>query len=299
MLKSSFWALTLLSIPLWSYTPYYAGSILSFISETTPPGQVSLQLYMEDSVFQEAFRGTTREKIPSVSTLYGSFVLETGICKRMAVSLFPGFFYNSSKGIHRFEWTDTEISFGFQILNASWGDFCDLRIDLPWIIPTGRFEFLNPKLSGADASGNGSYRTGIELALKKYFVSRIRPYTLAFSGGIYFATEQVNFLDARPSGRTIEEPVNAAAPFTLFADLAGELSLTQNVVLALDVATNYQSSIRNRRIPSSCLLTLIPALEYNFTQNLSITGGVIWTPWGKNNLSGIGGVLSLSAVFAV
>jgi hypothetical protein len=89
-----------------------------------------------------------------------------------------------------------------------------------------------------------------------------------------------------------------------FADIALQYNLSLNWAFACDIF--YRRQDRNRfsgktvspaGLPSSEQFSLAPALEYNFSKDLGLIGGVWFTAAGRNTPQFINGLFSLNAYF--
>ena len=94
-------------------------------------------------------------------------------------------------------------------------------------------------------------------------------------------------------------------------NFAYELSITQKIVLALDLIYEYYDKKTFKGINGTNLdgtpatvgglcsdkLSLAPAIEYNFTEDISLVSGLWFTVLGKNKLDFMAGIINLNIGF--
>ena len=163
-------------------------------------------------------------------------------------------------------------------------------------LPSGKYRNLDPKKLGTDAGGSGSFKPIVELVVARLFkFSNIHFLSsrIAFTYTIPTPVHLVGF-NAYGGGIGTDGTVYPAQDFT--ADLGLEYSLTKNWVLALDVIGYWkgkdrfsgQSGMTSQGLPATntnsakILYSVAPAIEYNWSANLGVIGGVWFPVIGKN-----------------
>ena len=201
----------------------------------------------------------------------------------------------------------------------------NLRLTLQEIFPTGLYDHLDPKKFGTDASGTGSYQTSLGLNFEHLASLTETHYLDTYLSLTYNYAASVPLNGLSVYGGNPATKGRIAPGNSLNIDAAGELSLTQNWVAVMEGFFLYQQASsftgsfghpspsapviidrnhkrrlqRNRIVPTrhniggksgigggnSDQFTLAPAIEYNFSDNYGIIGGVIFTVAGKNTAS--------------
>ena len=207
-----------------------------------------------------------------------------------------------------------------------------LRITVQEVFPTGSYDLLKPANLGTDATGTGSYQTDLGFNFQ-YSSDLIENHELNAHFCVIYAMMKdlslkgFSIYGGSPLTRGRITPGNAVS-----IDLSGELVLTQHLVAVMEGYVLYQqpSTFRSkferefRRFESSSraerikerlkkllpsrnnlgrpvighgsidLMTLAPALEYNFSKNFGLIGGVWFTKSGKNTPEFISSIVALN-----
>jgi hypothetical protein len=207
-----------------------------------------------------------------------------------------------------------------------------LRVTIQEVFPTGAYDLLKPANLGTDATGTGSYQTVIGFNFE-YKADLIKEHELkahfcvlySFLGDLRLRKSNIYGGTRLTEGRI--HPGDAVS-----IDLAGELTLTQHWVGVMEAYFLYQqpskfygfaeralndhkSNSREERIRSRLqrlipsrnnlgsfevghgsidLVTLAPAIEYNFSKNFGIIAGAWFTTAGKNTPEFISSIVALN-----
>jgi hypothetical protein len=173
----------------------------------------------------------------------------------------------------------------------------NLRFTLQEIIPTGRYNNLDPTNLGTDGTGYGSYQTAFALNFQylyffwdKYYLS-----TRLSLNHVYAQSTQLTGLSSY--GGSLETRGRIDPGNLNSIDLAGELSVTQNWSLVMEGLYLTRQASRFQGFPGLDAqglplgigyhpiveLSVAPAIEYNFSEHYGIIGGVWFSVRGKDS----------------
>jgi len=261
---------------------WWTGPMLANSAHTLPKGHVLIESYLYDAISGPA---------NSVNSL--TYLLY-GVTDRLTIGLVPTAGYNSVRGGPdstgvRLGDTQLRAQFGLTSLDAVRG-MPDLAIALIETLPTGRYDRLGPRLN--DGFGNGAYTTALAFYSQMVFWmpnGRLLRTRLDLTQSISrrAAVEDVSVYGTGSGFRGHARPGNSFS-----ADAAFEYSLTRNWVLALDVIYNHGNEAIARGTQSGRSIVLnsgssdslgfAPAIEFSWTPNIGVLGGVRIIPKGHN-----------------
>jgi len=298
-----FYSISLYAIPDYNsalqsqinHTPWFTGPLLAPAGNVFPPGHIGWQLYlfMQDTV--------TRPKIVSL------FFLNLGLTPFVDSAITINTSHNSSSVI---QMGDSAINFGFQLLKESY-QTPSLRLTYTQIFPTGKYQKLNRAKKGSDSSGNGAFSPIISANFAKQFPLSSTHYfntRLSFSFA-YYPPVFVRGYNTYGGGLGTDGKVSPGNFYTI--TFAFEYNITQNLAVAMDIqyahnnrtrfhgkkgitSTGEQATIRQA---SNDQLSLAPALEYNWSANVGVIGGVWFSILEKNIAAFINGVFSIVVTY--
>ncbi len=275
--------------------PWMVGPLLAPSGHTIPKGHVNVEpyLFVTDSygVYNNHWKTVST---PSTTTVSPTAIISVGVTNWMDVQAVIPYQWNIKSGEWSSGFGDASVVLGFQALNAvksSWWR-PDLRLSVGEAFPTGRYEKLNGGKKGTGAHGAGSYQTSFganfqklnQLSNGKFLRTRLSfVYTIP-------ASTHVSGYNSYGGTFNTNGRVHPGNKFT--ADLAFEYTLTQHWVPALDIAYSTQDkgsfsgnpgTFSSIELPTNDALSLAPAMEYNFSANLGVIGGVWFTVYGRNS----------------
>jgi hypothetical protein len=293
------------------FNPWYAGPLLTPSAHNAPPGTFLIQPYLFFTNTYAQYNGSRKSvNTPDLWTFNQSMILQTGILSWLDITLTPQGIYNTQKGQDSYYWGDTSLQLGFQILKEQ-PYLPAIRFALSESFPTGRYEKLNPKKNGVDATGSGAYTTNFSLNTSKVFWWVLdHPFAWRLSVN-YALSAPTNVEGFNAYGGTYDTSGKVRPGNKLAVDTSIELSFTQKWVLAIDLVYTYQnaSSFSGKKgtLPSGALasvgapsndnLSCAPAIEYNPSDHLGFLAGVWFTVTGRNSGSFVSGVLSMYYVW--
>lgn len=280
--------------------PWMVGPLLAPSGHTIPKGHVNVEpyLFVTDSygVYNNHWKSVST---PSTTTISPTLILSLGVTNWMDVQAAIPYQWNIERGEDSAGFGDASVTLGFQALNAVQSSWWrpDLRLSISEAFPSGRYKNLSTTKRGTDAHGAGSFQTSFganfqklnRLPNGKYLRTRLSfVYTIPSSA-------RVSGVNAYGGVAGTEGRVHPGNKFT--TDLAFEYTLTQHWVPAVDIAftTTDKSSFSGdpglmaNGLPAKVGhdtadgLSFAPALEYNFSANLGVIGGVWFTAYGRNS----------------
>jgi hypothetical protein len=294
------------------FNPWFTGPIIAGSASMMPPGVGMFQPYfytIDNYGIFDKDRHTVSQ--PDLWQVSPQFVFQTGITSWMDIFAAPQLFINNRHSQWYTGFADLPIGLGFKVCDEG-VYYPKMKIQLSETFPTGKYQNLNPKKAGADAIGAGSYQTGFSFRMSKILfwwtphpvaVRAVTTYTVP-------TTVHVNGYNAYGGGVGTHGKVRPGNNFN--ADLGIEFSINQRWVLANDFVYQFNDKTKFSGtkgidpatglpnvvgLPSSDVLQLAPAIEYNFNENLGILAGVWFTVWGRNTSNFIDYVFSLCWVF--
>ncbi|MFI5333973.1 MAG: hypothetical protein ACHQT8_02255 [Chlamydiales bacterium] len=286
------------------------GTLLSPFAYVTPKGYIDVEPMLfvtrTNGRYDRNWRAQDAPKAVNVNAL---LVVQIGITDRIDFQIIPDAFYNHIQGTSSTNFGDLPLGFDFQLLSEKKGEWWPaIKFSIIEIFPTGKYQRLDPKKNGTDVTGLGAYATVPFLVFSKR-VNLPKPYSL----NTYFTLEylfappvHVRGYNTYGGGFGTRGTVRPGNIFT--AILSGELNLTKNWVLVLDIQNIYgnKSSFSGKHgknadgtrasvgAPSFNELTLAPAIEYNFSAKWGVIAGAWFAIAGRNTERFAGGTIAIN-----
>lgn len=278
--------------------PWYTGPLLAPSGKVVPLGHANIEIYGFSTQRKEIFGNKGKKiHIPEVQSLQLNPLLGYGLTDSIDVQLSLPYARNKTLGKSKDHISDTSILLGFQAHKQQPGSrLPDLRITVQQIIPTGRFDNLNPIDKGTGATGAGGFQNILSLDFQQltqltelhYLRTRL---ALAY---MYSFSHDVDGFSAIGGGvdtHGVDKPGDL-----MTADLAGEFSVTQNWVAVMEMYYTYHAAgLFKGRLgfnedglmatvdnPTTTFVSFAPAIEYNFSEHYGIIAGVWFSVQGKN-----------------
>ncbi len=293
------------------FNPWYAGPLLTPSAHTLDPGYVNIQPYLfvfdNYGVFN---KHRDSESIPNLISVNPVFIVQTGIIKGWDIAATIQGFYNKQSGISSGGFGDLSLSSGIQVVPEK-PYTPAVKIGLSESFPTGKYKNLNRSKNGLDATGNGSFVTGMSINISKvfwWFMKHPMNIRLSLNYSIPSKVHVRNF-NAYGGGFGTDGTVRPAKKYS--SDLGVEYSFTQRWVFATDFVYTYKGKVRFEGTPGTTpsgspatntnsfgdQLSLAPAIEYNPSSSIGVLAGVWFSVYGRNTLHFIAGVVSYTQVF--
>ncbi len=285
--------------------PWFTGPLLAPAGRTIPPGHINFEPY---SFYTEYVSP------PSFRNSETSPILTAGVTSFLDVFAFAPYDYSwiKSRQKHGDGIGDLNVGLGLQVLRQKEGNWLpDLRISLLEVIPTGRFDLLNPRKDGTDQTGAGSYQTVVSFNFQKLYTFENEHYVrsrLCIASGIG-SPVFVEGLNTYGGNLFTEGTVHPGTNYSI--DLASEYTLTQHWVLVMEGLYVHNNATTFRGNPGilpdgkigsvgglhSDMGSLAPAIEYNFTSNFGIISGVWFSVTGPRAAKFIATTIAVNYYF--
>lgn len=279
-------------------SPWFTGPLLAPGGKTIANGHANFEFYSFDTKRNRYFDKNGRtHQIPRFESLQFNPVLTYGLSDWLDAQWSIPYSVNHSQRHQAQHIGDTSILLGIQTYKQKTNAWLpSLRVTIQEIFPTGRYDGFNPIDKGTGVSGSGTYQTIFSLDfqhLKNLYDLHYLRTRLSISY-LYSSSYSINDRTKIPRAT---DPKGHVKPGNLqSADLAAEYTLTQNWVAVMEgyifyhegsslqgqAGINENGSVINVSSESLYELTLAPAIEYNFTENIGIIGGYWWAVKGKN-----------------
>jgi hypothetical protein len=272
--------------------PWFTGTLLTASPFTIPEGHLNFSPYL--GVTHPYGQANTNSDFPDiidrVSSVNLVFFGQTGLTNFMDFMFAPSFSYNYYEDESSWLFGDLYSELAIQLTRQVGNKGYTAKIALGEMFPTGVYQNLDPSKYGTDFSGSGSFSTFFKFCIgKRWHIYDIHYLAFRMAASAILNT-QVKVMgynsyggDETTKGRVFPGPI-----FPLFFGF--EYSLTQNWVLALDIANEYSFPVRFKGktkrsvgIGPTYSLSFAPAIEYNFSQNVGLIAG-IWVAAYQHNL---------------
>ena len=289
--------------------PWFTGTLLSVRGRTLDPGHLVVQPYFFYTRYGGLYNDNWRLHSATVSrTIIQQTFLIYGLTSRIDIGIAPQWLENSSSRDSISGFGDLPLQLGFPALQGDSNSW--LPHVLFWvqeIFPTGRYNDLGPSTVELGGIGGGSFGTTLGVAVQKALRlggDHVLRYRLNASYGFYLPVTVQGF-NTYGGGFGTDGRVDPGSVTTL--TVAGEYSLTRHWVLALDIGFQTINATRFSGMTGvgvngepavigkgyGNLLTIAPAVEYNFNQHIGVIAGPWFSLRGRNTSEFFGVVAAL------
>lgn len=287
-----------------SNKPWFTGPLLAPSSSAVEAGHAIIQPYVfytrQSARYDDHWKA---HAVPNFFTTTAQLVTIIGLTENMDIQLAPQAAYNHTDGKNSGQFGDLPVGFDFQVRRddgKSWKP--SIKFTVREIFPTGRYERLDP--SYVDIGGTGSYVTQATLVFHKLVQVKDMHYLSMRFGTTYSYFAPVSVRGFNAFGGSVDSRGKVRPGSTFSAIFSFEYSFDQRWAFAMD--TLYYHTNRDHfsgtggfivpppdfvtpgipavvGTPSSELISFAPAIEYNFTKDFGLLGGVWFTAWGRNS----------------
>lgn len=279
------------------YIPWFTGTPLPPSAVGAVPGKpigaAILFLTLTHGQYQDNWKLKEIDNIWSVMPFFEFLV---GFNNYIGIDIYPSFISNFQNGKSSTHLKDFYARIGFQIardIPKTWVP--DIRILIQTDFPTGNYQKLNPRKMGIDATGEGSFQTGFNLAVQKLFPLENNFLLLKWSS-VYLFPSSVHVKGFNAYGGGFGTSGKVFPGQTLMFFFSGQYSINQNWCFAFDTLLEYQgkSSFSGNRgrtpqgtknfvgRPPSIQYSISPQIEYNFSGTSGMLIGLWTTVFGRN-----------------
>jgi hypothetical protein len=294
------------------FNAWYTGPLLAPSAHILAPGYVNIQPYLFITANYGKYSNSGKyEKTTTLLNINPQVPTLIGALDWMEVTISPQVDYNSLHHKSSFNFGDLPIGLGFGLIKET-PYIPALLLSVQETFPTGKYQHLDPDKEGIDATGAGSFATRISLNFSKLVWWWIPAHPMNFRLALTYTIPsmvEVKGFNAYGGGFGTDGNVHPGQSFGL--DFGYEYSFTQNWAGALDVVYTYAAATHFSGYkgvnslgseasvggPFSEQLSLAPAIEYNWNENLGFIGGIWFTVWGRNSSAFVSGVLSVCYTF--
>lgn len=290
--------------------PWMTGPLLAPSGHTIPAGHTNFEPYLFITNSYGFYNtNSIMHYVPRTISTSPTLIVSRGLAKRFDIQLSVPYAFNNKNSQSDNGFGDVGVVLGFQALNQtpkSWVP--DLRLTIAETFPTGKYENGNAAKLGTDMIGAGSYQTVIGANFQKLHQFRNKKYLRTRLSLTYAmpTSVHVNGYNAYGGGINTDGTVTLGNKFAI--DLGLEYTLTQHWVPALDI-TFYDtppggfkgtSGVNSSGGPAvtapikSEVISLAPAIEYNFSAKFGMIAGAWFTVYGRNAADFAAGVVAVN-----
>jgi hypothetical protein len=280
------------------FNPWYTGPLVTPSASMMPPGAANIQPYL----FVTGTYGAYNKERKAVDIPHNSYSLQVnppmqiGITDTMDLVVSLSGIGNWENGHSGGGFNDIGTTLGFPITKQT-VYVPGMKFTVAETFPTGKYQNLNSNGLNLDATGAGAYQTTFGYTISKV-IWWTYPYPMnlrCFIGYTIPTTVHVKGFNAYGGGFGTNGVVRPGNKLT--TDLGMEISFSERWVFALDVVyfainrtkfhgnpgLNKDGSVASVGTGYSDNLSLAPAIEYNWNENLGILWGVQFSVYGRNS----------------
>jgi len=293
------------------FTPWRTGPLLTPGAHVSSPGSLGVQpsIHVRKTFAKFDPLRHLKRLSDDIWTVQPTLLIQMGWLSWLDFSINTGAFYTTQAQERAFHWGDSSLALGIQLLEEH-DSLPAVKLSVTESFPLGKYEKLDPRKKGIDATGSGSYITKLGLDFSKEFdCFSAHPVvcSVAFSYDIP-TSAHVRGYNTYGGGEGTKGSVKVGHTTEIGAGI--ELSLTQEWVFALDIAYTHsnRSTFSGDRgtaliktgsppsvgTPSGYYLSTALAIEYNHSEHLGCIAGVWFPIVGRNSPAFVTGVLSMS-----
>jgi hypothetical protein len=279
--------------PLPETAPWLTGPLLTPAGQVVPVGFYDIEIYVFGTkTFAQYSRKWNSHDVPFSWSVNPQLLLQFGIGERWDFIAVPQMLYNYNHGPHANRFGDFQTGLDYQpykhkAVGGSW--YPNVKLSLYETFPTGKYKNLSADKNGTDASGAGAYTTTFAVTFSRLFQYTGEHF---LDARLYFGYTiqpliHVHGINVYGGDETTRGRVHLGNTFSTLLGL--QYTLTRNWALALDIKNAYQNKTHfsGKTITpvgngSSDQISLAPAIEYNFSENAGLIGGVWFTVAGRN-----------------
>ena len=291
------------------FNPWYTGPLITPSATMVPPGHGLIQPYL---YFTDNYGAFDEDRnwidAPNQFTVQAQpIIVQVGVTPSVDATVIMSGVANWKQDQFSGGFNDITLQLGF-LMNKQSLYAPQAKFTIGQSFPTGKYNNLNPKKLGLDATGAGAWKTSFNLTFGKVILwNTLHPMNTRISFGYTIPTNvKVRNFNAYGGGYGTHGTARPGNSFNV--DLGLEVSINQPWVVALDLVYNCSNSnhfsgnpgttTKNGTIPASVTsgfndqFSLAPAIEYNFNDSMGILWGAWFTVYGRNAANFVSGIFS-------
>ncbi len=284
-----------------SQAPWMTGALLAPAGETVKPGHINFEPYNFYTIYSTPYRNN--EISP---------VIEFGLLNFLDIMATAPYDISWDRGQKGHKIGDSTVALGLQIHRQKDGSVLpNFRIIVQEILPSGMFDDLDPDKLGTDQTGVGSYQTTLGFNFEYLSLLINNHYLKSHLSLVGSKGSDVNVKGNNAFGGSLTTDGKVKPGFSYSVDLAFEYQLTQNWVPVFEALYTHSGTLSFAGNPGFTpggaigsiggdggnVVSLAPAIEYNFNSNIGIIAGVWFTISGPGSGKFISNTIALSYTF--
>ena len=297
---------------------WWTGPLLAPNSAALPEGKFLVESYAYDSTVTTRYDASGfRMRVPTSEYLGSLTEIFYGLTDKLTIGLFGRFAYQRlTPGPHNSTLAAGDCSLQAQYQLHEWsqgGTIPTISLVLAETLPTARYDQLGVRSS--DGIGTGAHVTSVAIYSQRVFRMPSNRLLRARLNVSYSFSDMVptRGVSVYGTGEGFRGQVRPGASQEI--DGAAEYSVSRHWVVAVDVdyvrssgtliRGSYSRDSTNNNIPASIetrlaanrLLSIAPAVEYNFTSDLGIIVGAVLPLSGRNTSASIIPMVAINMFF--
>jgi hypothetical protein len=284
-------------------SPWFTGPLLTRSAYTVAPPHWSLQPYLYYTVFTGTYDAEWKShSAPNFYTTTLQIQIKRGLAEGFDIQFFPQIIYNETLSRGYCNVGDLPVGFGIRLLDSTLEDHWPaMRLAVRANVPIGKYQHLNPHRKGTDTIGSGSWLPSISFHTSKMWkIATARFFDVRLACGYQIGT-QVHVKGYNAYGGVSNTNGTVYPGNLFFVNAAIQCSMTHRWAFACDIVYHHSNKTRfsgkggsSMTSPSNEQFSLAPAIEYNWSKNFGIIGGVWFTFAGRNANQFTSGIIALS-----
>jgi len=285
-----------------SEDPWMTGALLAPSGVTEPAGHINVEPYNFYTIYADPYRNN--EISP---------VISLGLLDFLDLIAAAPYDVSWNRGQLGHYLGDSTIGLGIQIHRQKKGSLLpNFRITVQEILPSGRFDDLDPDKLGTDQTGAGSYQTTVGLNFEHLALLPNNHYLKSHFSLVGLKGTDIHVQGDNAFGGTLSSSgIVKQSGINYSVDLAFEYQINQNLVPVFEVLFTHSDMLSFAGNPGFTpggaigtvggdggnTVSLAPAIEYNFNSNLGIIAGVWFSISGPGTGKFISNTIALSYSF--
>ncbi len=293
--------------------PLFTGPLLAPSGYVVQKGHFNIQPYYTYFVIN-GFYDSSWDVVSKTPFINSSIALpfKVGLGYGLDIGLNPLIVSQFTNNQKTYGLSDWGFSLGYQLYNAKLSDFLPgLKLAFRLSLPIGKYQNLNPQKLRTDALGDGSWWSGVGLSSSKlWYLKGIHFFELR-AAITYFISTPVKIKGYNFYGGSYDTNATMHIGNRLNVNLAGQYNLSKHWALACDLVYRHQNSSYYTGFAGSGakgalaflntlsldVISIAPAIEYNFNENIGLIAGSWLSIIGRNAGQFRSGIISLNIYY--